>query len=232
MKEDMPLVRWLKVNVKLQPDMTRSLMRFLTCFVAMFFFGVASHAFAAPANDVNSFYSSSAGFTIIKPGDWYFATTGQAAENRGSVRLKDKELEEMVRQRGSRPLVVLLKHQEPFGELNPSVQVVLNPLGELRGKSAVELMRLIAPSIQQAMTDFSIVEQIHEATVGGMPAAFMKSTGTVANKKGRPFAVLSRVWIVPRGSFLFMISMSGPQQGLDVSEAEFKEIADSILIDP
>jgi hypothetical protein len=29
-----------------------------------------------------------------------------------------------------------------------------------------------------------------------------------------------------------MISMSGPQQGLDVSEAEFKEIADSILIDP
>ena len=44
------------------------------------------------------------------------------------------------------------------------------------------------------------------------------------------FPTLSRMWIVPRGSFMFLIGMSGPQGGPDVSESEFKAVLDSVEI--
>jgi hypothetical protein len=193
--------------------------------------GLAAIAADAPAVNTNRFHSSTAGFAVIKPAAWQFASMEQVATNRAVARLKDKELEAQIRQRASAPLVVILKHPEPHDDLNPSVQVMVRPLGQLEGKSAMELMRLVVPTIQRAMADFAFVEQIQETKLGGMPAAFMKAKYTVANPEGREFKTLSRMWIVPRGSFMFMISASGPQEGADVSEAEFKGILDSIQIE-
>lgn len=155
----------------------------------------------------------------------------QVAASRAVARLKDKELEAQVRQRANAPLVAILKYPEPHDDLNPSTQVIVRPLGQLEGNSAVGLMRLIVPTIQRAMADFTFVEQIQEARVGGMNAAYMRAKYTVANQEGREFKTLSRMWIVRRGSFMFMISMSGPQDGPDVSEREFKAILDSIKIE-
>jgi hypothetical protein len=81
------------------------------------------------------------------------------------------------------------------------------------------------------MADFSFVEQIRETKIGELTAAYMKAKYTVANPEGREFKSLSRAWIVPRGSFMFLISASGPQEGPDVSETEFKAILDSIQIE-
>ncbi|HUF63246.1 MAG TPA: type II toxin-antitoxin system RelE/ParE family toxin [Verrucomicrobiales bacterium] len=67
--------------------------------------------------------------------------------------------------------------------------------------------------------------------VGDVAAAYMKAKYTVANPEGREFKTLSRMWIIPRGSFMFLISMSGTQEGPDVSETEFKAILDSIRIE-
>lgn len=189
------------------------------------FAAVAADA-ASPGND--RFHSPTAGFTVTKPASWHFATLEQVAAHRAAARLEDKELEEQMRQRATAPLVVILKHPEPHDDLNPSVQVTVRPLGQLEGRSAVELMRLVVPTIQRAMADFTFVEQIQDATIGGMPAAFMKATYTVADPEGREFATLSRMWVVPRNAFMFLISASGPPEGPDVSEAEFEAILDSM----
>ena len=181
-------------------------------------------------NDVNVFASQTAGFRVSKPAAWTFASMQQVSQYRASARLKDKELEEAVRQRANAPLVAIMKHVEPYDDLNPSVQVILRPLGTLAGKSAVELMKLAILPLQQAMADFQFVEPIQKTTVGGKPAAFMKAKYTVANPEGREFKTFSRMWIVPRGQFMFMMSMSGPQEGGDVSEKEFAEIHKSIQI--
>lgn len=193
--------------------------------------GFAATAAETPAANTNRFHSPTAGFAVVKPAAWQFASMEQVATNRAVARLKDKELEAQVRQRASAPLVVMLKHPEPHDDLNPSVQVMVRPLGQLEGRSAIELMRLVVPTIRRAMADFSLVEEIQETTVGQMPAAYMKARYTVANPEGREFKTLSRMWIVPRGSFMFMISASGPQEGPDVSETEFKAILDSIQIE-
>lgn len=193
--------------------------------------GVATNAADSPAMNTNRIHSPTAGFTVVKPATWQFASLEQVATNRVVARLKDKELEQQIRQRANAPLVVILKHPEPHDDLNPSTQVMVRPLGQLEGKTAVELMRLVVPTIQRAMADFAFVEQIQETKVGGISAAYMKAKYTVANPEGREFKTLSRMWILPRGSFMFLISMSGPQEGPDVSETEFKAILDSIKLD-
>lgn len=183
------------------------------------------------ATNTNRFHSPTAGFTVIKPAAWHFASMEQVAAHRAVARLKDKELEKQIRQRANAPLVVVLKHPEPYDDLNPSTQVIVRPLGQLEGKTAVELMRFVVPTIQRAMADFTFVEHVQETKVDEMPAAYMKAKYTVANPASREFKTLSRMWIIPRGAFMFIISMSGPQEGPDVSETEFKAILDSIKID-
>ncbi len=186
---------------------------------------------ATSSADSNRFHSPTAGFAVRKPASWRFASLEQVAANRAVARLKDKELEQQIRQKANAPLVVIQKHREPYDDLNPSAQVMVRPLGQWEGRTALELMRLVVPTLQRAMADFAFVEQVREATVGGMPAAFMKAKYTVTNREGREFKTLSRMWIIPRGSFMFMVSMSGPQEGLDVSEGDFSAILDSIKIE-
>ena len=136
-----------------------------------------------------------------------------------------------VRSRASAPLIAIMKHEGPYDNLNPSVQVLLRPLGQLEGKSPLELMNIIIPSMQRAMVDFQFVEEIRETVVGGQKAAYVKSKYTVVNVEGRTFQTLSRLWLIPRGKFMFMMSMSGTTEGSDVSEKEFAEILKSIKID-
>lgn len=179
----------------------------------------------------NRFHSPTAGFTIEKPTDWQFGSLSQVATNRAVARLKDKELEQQVRRRASAPLVVILKHPEPHPDLNPSTQVILRPMAGLEGKTAVELLKLVVPTLQRAMAEFTFVEPIQEVKLSGLPAAYMKAKYTVGNADGDEFKTLTRMWLVPRGSFMFLISMSGPQEGPDVSEPEFKAILKSIRIE-
>jgi hypothetical protein len=45
------------------------------------------------------------------------------------------------------------------------------------------------------------------------------------------FKVRTRIWVVPRGPFMFLIGMSGPADGPDVSEEEFTTALASIQIE-
>ena len=59
----------------------------------------------------------------------------------------------------------------------------------------------------------------------------MRAQYTLRTADGSNFTVLSRLWLVPRGTFMILIGMSGPQDGPDVSEAEFAEVLASIRIE-
>jgi hypothetical protein len=49
--------------------------------------------------------------------------------------------------------------------------------------------------------------------------------------EGTEYASRSRIWLVPRGQFMFLIAMTGPQDGPDVSEEEFSTVLASIDIE-
>jgi len=76
------------------------------------------------------------------------------------------------------------KHGEPYEDLNPSVQVMFRPLGQLQGKSAVELMKMFVPTIQRTMADFEFVEKIQETIAADREAASAKLKYTVGDAAG------------------------------------------------
>jgi hypothetical protein len=184
-----------------------------------------------PAADESVFESATSGVRIRKLEGWRFAAGVEVLANRAVARLKDKELEDEVQRRANLPLVVIQKHAETQEDVNRTVQLMVRPLGPLQGRSAVERMQLVVPTLERAMAAFRIVEPIRDVLLGGMPAATLRAAYGIANPDGRTFHLMTRAWIAPWGSYMFMISASGPADGLDVSEREFAEIVGSIRIE-
>ena len=182
------------------------------------------------AEDGQQFENATAGISVVRPAGWHTASLQEVEANRERVRIPDEELQEAIRKYATAPLFVFTKHTEPHDNLNPSIQVILRPLGPLAGLSPTKIMEVAMTPLQQTLADFAFVKEIHETSVSGMPAAHMKATYTLTMAEGGEFRALARTWIVPRGSFMFLIGMSGPEQGPHVSEEEFADVIQSVEI--
>lgn len=185
----------------------------------------------AVAQDANLFESATAGFSLKKPTGWRFASLEQVTKNRASVRLNDEELEKLVQQQATAPLVVMTKHEEPFDGLNPSFQVLIRPLpASLAGATPKQILELVLPSVQKAYQDFARESPIREFTMSSHAAAESVATYTVRTKEGGVFPTRGRMIVVPRGQFMFLMSASAPPEGEDQSNEAFESVLSSISI--
>ncbi len=167
---------------------------------------------------------------MAKPASWVFATLDAEEANRRRVSVSNEATDEQLR-RAAAPLVVILRHPLPYDKVNPTVKVVLRPAGSLGAKSPREIGSTLAREMQRAIPGFELEGEVSEVMVGGRRGAHFRARFLVADiERGMKYAVLSRTWIVPRGDELFLIGMSGPTEGEDLSEAEFKQILESIEI--
>jgi hypothetical protein len=174
--------------------------------------------------------NATAGISIVPPSGWHVTSMQEVMNNRSRVRLPDAQLEAGL-QRATAPLFVFSKYQEPHATLNPTVQVVLRPRPASLPTSATPLLRIATVTLQKAFPDFAFVDPIQDVQVSGMSAAYMKATYTLRTADQREHRILSRTWLVPRGSFMFLIGMSGATDGDDVCQAEFAAALKSIAID-
>lgn len=204
--------------------MTRNTIRLLLIIVLL----LAPEWMHAQSTGPERFSNATAGFSLVRPAGWQTASLQQVQANREGIRLTDPELQAAI-QSATAPLFVFTKYQEPFPGLNPSVQVMLRPTGAMATSSPVQIMTVAVTALQGAYADFAFVTPIEETSVSGLAAARMKAKYTLKTTGGE-FKVLTRLWVVPRGSFVFLISMGGTQDGPDVSESEFSEVLASIQI--
>ncbi len=179
----------------------------------------------------NVFFNPTSGFTITKPPEWSFISTQAIEANRARVQLEDQKLQELMQKQANAPLVAFTRYPEPYENLNPSVQVILRPLGPLQGMPAMKVLNFSVKAMERAFSDFHLIHEVQETEISGLPAAYMRARYTVANQEGQQFPTLSRMWIIPRGSYMFLISMSGPGEGSDVLENYFQQILESIKIE-
>lgn len=176
------------------------------------------------------FENATAGIALLRPANWQTASLQTVQENREQVELSDKELQAALVKVATAPLFVFMKHPEPHAGLNPSIQVTLRSLGPMAGSSPTALMKVAVDTMRKAIPDFAFVTEITDTQISGLAAAHMRATYTMRTRDGSAFKVLSRLWVVPRGPFMFVIGMSGPQEGPDVSESEFAGTLASIDI--
>lgn len=177
---------------------------------------------AAPARAENPpiFYSRAAGFQLKRPMNWHWLTDVEALNEQVPRRLNDAELSKLLGKRESLELVQAALHEEPYAGLNPSIQVTLRPLRTLPSPAPVEALAPLVEALRKGRPDLVLLDAPQPATVGGRPGARMKARYTEA-LDGKPVQTLTRVWLVPRGDFAFVIQMSGPAEGPEVSEPQF-----------
>ena len=186
---------------------------------------------AASAEDTNTFHSVTAGFQIEKPEGWRFASLEQVSRNRATARLKDEELQKLIREDASAPLVAIVRHDEPYDSLNPSFQVILRPIPpSLQGSTPRQILEVILPTLESGFQDFKLEAPIHEFELSGLAAAELTAQYTVSNPEGRVFPTRATMIVVPRGEFMFLMSASAPPEGPDASREEFEALVGSIQI--
>jgi hypothetical protein len=142
--------------------------------------------------------------------------------------LSDPEFQRALVARSALPIIALMKYPEPFAGINPSVQVTLRQA--LKG-SPTDLLAGAVATMRRGFADLTIVENVRSATMSGLPAATVRVAYTLRTPT-QSAPVLSRLWLVPRGSLMFLIGMSGAQAGPDVCESEFAAVLKSIRINP
>ena len=176
------------------------------------------------------FSNPTAGISLVPPAGWTVVSMQQVMENRSRVRVPDDRLQAGL-QSATAPLFVFAKHPEPHASLNPTVQIVLRPRPASLPPSPTALLRIATETLQRAFPDFRFVEPIRTAEVSGMPAAYMKAAYTLKTAGGQSHRVLARTWLVPRGTFMFLIGMSGAAEGADVAETEFADTVKTVTIE-
>jgi hypothetical protein len=183
------------------------------------------------AADSNRFESPTAGIAFLKPESWHFVSMQSTLENREKVRLDDAELDKQMKAQANPPLAVVMKHAEPYPDINPSFQVGLRPLGTLQGKSAKELVEVVLSGMSKMFADFKVVSPATETEVGGLPAARASIHYTLNTTDGDAYPTWSDMVVVPRGKFMFFVGM-GRKQGDELATAELEQTLSSIEIQP
>jgi hypothetical protein len=168
-----------------------------------------------------------AGIALDRPTGWHTATLAQVQENRQRVRLSDEELQRGLVTRSAMPVLTFMKHGEPFAGLNPTIQVTLRPAV---GGAPTRVLAMALETMRRAFADFRLVSEVEAVEIDGWSGAHARATYTLQNQAGERFAVMTRLWLVPRGPLMFLIGMSGAPQGEDACEAEFAAVVRSIDI--
>jgi hypothetical protein len=188
---------------------------------------VIAVALSSAAGAQERFENPAAGLALTPPSGWHAASLAQVQANRQKVRLSDPEWQAALETRSALPLVVFTKYAEPHIGLNPTVQITLRQ--SLRG-TPTELLSGAIAQMGVAFPDFRITTPVHPATVAGRSGAHVRVSYTLKSKAGGSFPVLSRLWLVPRGPLMFLVGMSGTQDGADLCDAEFAAVLASLEI--
>jgi len=186
----------------------------------------------AAAADDNSFKSVTVGFEVSKPASWQFVTAEQNLENLRNTKLNDEEFHRLMLRYSNAPLVAMMKHPEPFGDLNPSFKVQIKPFGGLKGADPKQILALVSNQMKGAFKDFAVTQAPTDATVSGIKSGYMRINYSLQIPDGRTFPTTSEMWIVPRGDFFFLIGAGTRQDEKTGSREEIQRILESVKVRP
>lgn len=190
-------------------------------FIAIMACCVTSVVAAEPSP--NLFRSEIAGIELEKPAGWHYQNLEAVAKYRSRARLKDKEYEAYVHNLASAPLVVATKHSEPYDSLNPSFQVLVRPLGQLKGLSGKEILEMVVPVMRNGFAEFELINPVTEIQVDGHRGAELNAEYIVGGPDGRAWPTRATIIAIPQGSYLYQISFSSAQEGQDSLATEVKD---------
>lgn len=186
-------------------------------------------ASVAAAGD-NTFKSVTVGFEVTKPASWQFVTAEQNLENLKNTKLNDEEFHRLMLKYSTAPLVAMMKHPEPFDDLNPSFKVQIKPFGQMKGTDPKQILTMVSGQMKSAFKDFTITQAPTNVVVSGVKSAYMRINYSLQVPDARTFPTTSELWIVPKGDYFFMIGAGTRQDEKTGSRKEIQQILESVKV--
>jgi len=189
-----------------------------------------SVVWAATASAGETFKNPTAGFEVTKPKGWHYVTTEQMQEDLKRVKLEDKDFQEALQKYATVPMVAMDKYEEPYNDVNPSFKVNLRPMGQLKGRSAVEILNMFLPQLQRTLKDASVVQQPMKSVVSGLEGAYTRMDYSLETSDGQTFPSASELWIIPRGDYFFLFGAATRQDEKNGTRKEIQAILKTVKI--
>lgn len=158
----------------------------------------------ALANDT-IFVSPSHGLEFYKPLKWHWLSAEENKKNLEGAKFGDKKADSLIKKNPSAPLVAITKYKEPYDDLNPSIKVDLKPLGNFQGKNPSEIINAFLPFLKKAFPDMKNEIGPMDTTFNGIKAGYFRGLYTMNVPKIGDFQANTEMWVVPKGSYFFLI---------------------------
>lgn len=171
-----------------------------------------------------------AGIEVTKPASWSFLTAAQNLESFRQVPFKDRKIGEYAKKNVNIPIIAFAKYPEPFDDVNLSLKINIHPIGSYAGKTGLEILERMMPLIQKNMIDFEVLAGPEDASIDGLPAGYAKVVYSMVFG-GVSYDIVSELWTVPRGDFLFVIGAGHRADEKTGSGSELAAIVKTIKID-
>jgi hypothetical protein len=158
----------------------------------------------------NVFRDASAGFEVTKPADWHWFEA-----ERG----------------GRKVLVAFSKYVEPYDDLNPSFEVVVEPTSTLEGKGVLVALRTMLEA-QRRELGGRVETEPRLIDVAGKQAAYARLDYDAVLPDGRTLPVAVETWVVPAGQRVFFLDAGTRPDEKTGSRDEIAAIVRSVRITP
>ncbi|MGD9034536.1 MAG: hypothetical protein PVJ69_13545 [Desulfobacteraceae bacterium] len=186
---------------------------------------------ALAGDSENTFRSVSVGFEVTKPESWQFLTAKQNLENLKRTKLSDEEFQKLMLKYATAPLVAMMKHPEPFDDLNPSLKINVKPFGQLKGTDPKQILSMVSGQFASIFKDYELVEGPIDTEVSRIKSGYLRFNYSLQAPDGRTFPTTSELWIVPRGDYFFMIGAGTRQDEKTGTRKEIQKILKTVKID-
>jgi len=183
---------------------------------------------ALQAQPAEVYRNPTAGFEIAKPAGWHYLSGEQNAALTKNLKIRDAQLKEAVIANTAH-LIAIAKYPEPYANLNPTVSVMMGPLGAYKGRKVGDLFNALLPLLSGGSPDA-------EVTYSPAPVVFYGLNGVYGQMRfpvlagGRSVWQLADVWVVPRGDFFFVISSGMPWEDNPALREDLSKIVRSMKI--
>ncbi|MEM7400320.1 MAG: hypothetical protein AAF304_00055 [Pseudomonadota bacterium] len=178
----------------------------------------------------DNFQNNAVGFEITKPSSWHYMTAEENLKNFEKIELDDENFKNLVLKYSSTPLVVMVKHDPTFGDINPSIKVNTRPMAEFQDIGPKEILNILIPQFSNVFSDFEMVQEPSDTEISSINAAYTRFNYTIASADGKSFPITSELWIVPREHHYYMIGAGTRQDERTGTREEISEVVNTIKI--
>lgn len=188
----------------------------------------------------NKFFDRDVGFAMTKHPDWHFlsldnaetwmSTSIDTEEERTNLQKHIQNLRKQEMKTGMAP-VFIAKHQEPYPHLNPMIKVILHYVDDLpKNVSPLAIAAVMAKSFSENNKGFRMMDQVQLTRISNFDAGYLRFSIEGKLPSGNNESAMNQVYLIPRGKYIFEITISTPLECDAATDADLEEMIESIFI--